>query len=110
LVAGRNRGVGGMNPALIEVGTPVCLILIGSVFLFAKERTLWTFLVVLGAGCLSVVVLTHIAEALDLFPWMGWGLPASAGHYVDLVNAASGLALVFIGLFAHVLRKRLHSD
>jgi hypothetical protein len=30
-----------------------------------------------------VVVLTHVAEKLDLFPVMGWGLPDSPGHYLD---------------------------
>jgi hypothetical protein len=36
---------------------------------------------------LLVVVLTHVAEALHLFPAMGWGEPDSAGHYVDLASA-----------------------
>ena len=43
------------------------------------ERWLLAF----GFGCLAVVVLTHIAEKLNLFPVMGWGLPDSPGHYLD---------------------------
>jgi hypothetical protein len=29
-------------------------------------------------------VFTHIAEKLHLFPGVGWGLPDSPGHYLDL--------------------------
>jgi hypothetical protein len=51
-----------------------------------------------GAGLLAVVVLTHVAEAFNLFPWMGWGLPNSPGHFVDLTSAIGGVALLAIGL------------
>jgi len=40
-----------------------------------------------------MVVLTHIAEAFHLFPWMQWGLKQSAGHYLDLGCAVLGLVL-----------------
>src|SRR5262245_26724582 len=43
-----------------------------------------------GAACLIVVVLTHVAETLDLFPSMGWGQPNSPGHYLDLISAILG--------------------
>src|SRR5215831_4986815 len=46
------------------------------------------FLVLFGAACLTVVVLTHVAEMFGIFPGMGWGMPNSAGHYLDLVSAA----------------------
>ena len=51
----------------------------------------------LGAGCLVVVVLTHLREALHLLPWMHWGLEHSAGHYLDLGSAVLGLTLFPIG-------------
>ena len=41
--------------------------------------TTWPFLQLLGAVCLVIVVLTHIAEVFQIFPTMGWGLPNSAG-------------------------------
>ena len=41
--------------------------------------------------------LSHICEAFDLVPWMQWGLPNSAGHYLDLVSAVLGLVLFPIG-------------
>jgi len=49
------------------------------------------YLMVLGAVCLVVVVLTHVFERWRLFPWMGWGLRHSAGHYLDLCAAVLGL-------------------
>jgi hypothetical protein len=36
---------------------------------------------------LIVVALTHVAEAFNIFPSMGWGLPDSPGHYLDLASA-----------------------
>ena len=38
--------------------------------------TIWRLLQLIGAGCVVVVVLTHVAEAFKLLPIMGWGLPA----------------------------------
>jgi hypothetical protein len=32
-------------------------------------------------------MLTHVAERLRILPGMGWGLPDSPGHYLDLVCA-----------------------
>jgi hypothetical protein len=54
-------------------------------------------LLLLGSAGLIVVVLTHVAEALHIFPSMGWGLPDSAGHYLDLVSAFLGCALLALG-------------
>ena len=55
--------------------------------------TVGHWLLVFGFGCLVVVVLTHIAEELNLFPVMGWGLPDSPGHYLDLISAVLGTML-----------------
>ena len=46
----------------------------GSVVLFRRGKTVSSFLQVLGATCLVVVVLTHVCEGLHLLPWMHWGL------------------------------------
>jgi hypothetical protein len=48
-----------------------------------------------------VVGLTHIAERLRIFPAMGWGLPNSPGHYLDLLSAIAGgiLLLAAFGLW-----------
>jgi len=57
------------------------------------------YLMVFGAGCLIIVVLTHVCEAFHLFPAMGWGLRQSPGHYLDLSAAILGLSLFPAGYF-----------
>src|SRR5712692_5200630 len=68
---------------------------------FARRKTLFSLLQLVGAGCLVVVVLTHICEALHLLPWMGWGESKSAGHYVDLSSAVLGVTFVPVGNLLH---------
>jgi hypothetical protein len=63
---------------------PAGILFVGAVLLFLREKILGSFLQLLGVGCLVVVVLAHIAEALHLFPWMHWGEEHSVGHYLDL--------------------------
>ena len=60
-------------------------------------------LLVAGGACILVVVLTHVAERLHILPGMGWGLPNSPGHYLDLFSAVSGLVLL---LAAYIVRRR----
>jgi hypothetical protein len=55
-------------------------------------------LLLLALVCLAIVVFTHVAEWLHLFPGMGWGLPDSPGHYLDPVIAALGGALLIAGM------------
>jgi len=52
---------------------------------------------------LTVVVLTHLAEALHLFPGMGGGSENSIGHYVDLGGAVLGLLLFPTGYLLYAL-------
>lgn len=66
-----------------------------------NRRTSWSALQPLGATFFVIVVLTHICEALRLFPWMDWGAQHSPGHYLDLTSAVLGLTLL---LAAYVLR------
>ena len=70
--------------------------------------TIWRLLQLIGAGCLVVVVLTHVAEALELFPDMGWGLPTSPGHYLDLVSAILGGTLLPLGFLGNAIARRKH--
>ncbi len=57
-------------------------------------------LALIGCGSLLVVVFAHVAERFDIFPFMGWGLPDSPGHYLDLISAIAGVALLLGGLAA----------
>ena len=95
-----------MNATLILIGTAVCAAFAASAILLAKERSVWSLLQLLGAGFLVVAVLTHVAEAFDLFPGMGWGRAGSIGHYVDLVSAVAGLILLPAGYLSRRLAKR----
>ena len=88
-----------MNLTLIKA---LILLVLTSVLLAwsAREfvkRTAFSSLRALGAGCLVIVALTHICEALGWFPAMHWGAEHSAGHYLDLSSAVLGVTLLLIG-------------
>jgi hypothetical protein len=78
----------------------------GSVLLFLRRRAFNSFLQVIGAGALVMVVLAHIAEALDAFPLMQWGAENSTGHYLDLCSAVLGLTLFPVGYLLSALSAR----
>jgi hypothetical protein len=85
---------------------PAATLFLGSAVLFVRTKTANSFLQLLGAGCLFIVVLAHVAEALRLFPSMGWGFEDSPGHYVDLLGAVLGLALFPAGYLGYALTRR----
>ena len=60
-------------------------------------------LAILGIAFLIVVVLTHVAERRHFFPSMGWGLPNSPGHYIDLASAILCVTLLLAALIWHQL-------
>lgn len=96
-----------MNAALFKALlalVPACLLLSGSTILFFRGKTLLLLMQLGGASCILLVVLTHVCEALLLFPAMHWGLENSSGHYTDLVGAILGLTLFPAGYFLNALR------
>lgn len=82
---------------------PACLLFSGSIVLLSRGKTLWSLLQVFGAGCLLIVVLTHVCEALHLLPWMRWGFEDSVGHYVDLMSGILGVTLFPAGYLLHAM-------
>jgi succinate dehydrogenase/fumarate reductase cytochrome b subunit len=84
---------------------PVGMLFSGSAVMFLREKKVPPFLQLLGVGCLAVVVLAHICEALHLFPWMHWGDEHSIGHYLDFGSAVLGVTLFPLGYLLHVLTK-----
>jgi len=98
-----------MNAALLKglvALVPACMLFSGSVVLFFRGKTVCSLLQLHGTGCLVVVVLTHVCEALHLFPWMHWGFEQSVGHYLDFWSAVLGLTLFPVGYLFHALTKR----
>jgi hypothetical protein len=98
-----------MNAALFKglvALVPPTILFSGSVVLFFRGKTVCSLLQILGAGCLVLVVLTHVCEALHLLPWMQWGLEQSVGHYLDFWSAVLGLTLFPLGYLYHALTKR----
>lgn len=84
---------------------PAGVLFSGSAVLFSRGKSVGSFLQLVGAACLVVVVLAHIFEALQLFPWMHWGTERSIGHYLDLGCAVLGLTFFPIGYLLHALTK-----
>jgi hypothetical protein len=98
-----------MNAGLLKglvALVPATILFSGSLVLFFRGKTVCSLLQLLGAACLVVVVLTHVREALHLFPWMHWGLEQGVGHYLDFWSAVLGLTLFPVGYLFHALTKR----
>ena len=74
--------------------------------LFLRSRTVSSVFRLVGATGFVVVVFAHICEALNLLPWMGWGLEHSVGHYLDLTSAVLGAILFSTGLLLDWFSKR----
>jgi hypothetical protein len=58
-------------------------------------------LLLTGSAFLLMVVLAHVAEHFKIMPSMGWGLPDSPGHYIDLFSAIAGVGLLLSGVAIH---------
>ncbi len=63
----------------------------GALGLAIRSRRVSAVVQLVGAAGFVLVALTHVAEALELLPWMGWGRPGSPGHYLDLAGAAAAV-------------------
>jgi hypothetical protein len=64
------------------------------------------WLLLLGLTCLAVMVLSHAAEKLHVFPGMGWGLPNSPGHYLDFTSAVPGSAFLIASIVMGSIQRR----
>lgn len=98
-----------MNTTLLKALVallPASVLFVGSGVLFYRMRSAGPLLQLMGAVCLVLVSLTHVCEALHIFPWMHWGLEHSAGHYLDFFSAVLGLTLFPVGYLLHALARR----
>jgi hypothetical protein len=99
-----------MNPIFtkaIAALVPTGMLLVGSALQFSRRKGTAAIFQLIGAACLIVVVIAHVCEALNWFPWMHWGHEHSVGHYVDLVAAIGGLSLFPIGYLLGALTTEL---
>ena len=97
-----------MNPTFakaIVALVPTGMLLVGSTLQFSRRKGTAAVFQLIGAACLVVVVIAHLCEALNWFPWMHWGVEHSAGHYIDLVAAVGGLSLFPVGYLFGALTK-----
>ena len=85
---------------------PAAALCAGAIITYLNEKALPSKLQLIGAVCLLVVVVTHLCEVLRLLPEMGWGNDNSAGHYLDLVSAITGLTLLPLGYLLRVIKTR----
>ena len=82
-----------LSPTLIVIGASVSAAFVVWGVQFAKEGAISSGLRLIGSVLLLVVAASHFAEKFRWLAWMGWGLPNSPGHYVDLVSAIVGGSL-----------------
>ena len=73
---------------------PVCMLVFGSAVMFFREKGVPSFLQLFGAGCLMVVVLAHLREALHLFPWMRWAMSIAL-----VITSTSGVPFLVLSCF-----------
>jgi hypothetical protein len=83
---------------------PASMLFSGATVVFLRARGACSLLQLLGAGCLVVVVLTHVCEALHLFSWMHWGEGHSVGHYLDFSSAILGVTLFPMGYLLRAIK------
>jgi|SRR5215472_9956097 len=91
----------------IVIGVPISLLFVLATRRFVRRRTLSGMFLVIGSASLLVMVLTHVAEGLHLFPFMGWGQRQSPGHYLDLVSVYAGIAFLVAASLCPLLRRNL---
>jgi hypothetical protein len=89
----------------LVASVPMATVFWWSIALFSKRKTVASSVLMLGAGCLVLVILTHVAEALRWLPWMHWGEEHSVGHYLDLSSAVLGLVMLPLGFVLHALHR-----
>ena len=98
-----------MNTTLLAsccAAVPAAFLITAAVVQFRRTHGLSTALQLLGAAGFVLVVLAHLCEGLGLFLFMGWGEPHSAGHYLDLASALTGIVAFPLGYLLNAFEKK----
>lgn len=85
-----------MNPILAKAVIDLLLMGIIGTFVwrvFRRTHATGLLLELIGAAGWAMLGVTHIFEALHVFPFMHWGIEGSPGHYLNLTSLAVGLLL-----------------
>ena len=64
-----------MNPTstkAIAALVPTGMLLVGSALQFSRRKGTAAIFQLIGAACLMVVIIAHVCEAVNWFPWMHW--------------------------------------
>lgn len=85
---------------------PAVFLVAAAIIHFRRSPRLSTTLQLVGATGFVLVVLAHACEGLGLFPSMGWGELHSAGHYLDLASALTGIVAFPLGYLLSALEKK----
>jgi len=80
-------------------------LLVASALSYRSNKTLPSFMQLIGVSFLLVVVFAHLCEAFSAFPSMGWGKEGTPGHYLDLSSAVLGVVLFAVGSVLRVARR-----
>ena len=85
-----------MTPTLTKA--VLDLLVMGGVGVFAgrafvRTGAIASLLELIGAAGWAMLGITHLCEALYIFPTMQWGVEGSPGHYLNLTSFAVGLLL-----------------
>jgi len=80
------KGLLALTAAFVFLGVSVALLL--------TRRGRASILQSLGLACFGVMALTHVFEAFAILPRLGWGNPRGVGHFIDLMAALGGIALL----------------
>jgi hypothetical protein len=94
-----------MSKGLLALGGSSVLLGVSAALLLTR-RGLGPVLLGVGIGCFGIMALTHVFEAFSIFPWLQWGRPDSLGHFIDLMAAVLGVALVATSLLLSRLARR----
>ena len=100
-----------MNPIFtkaIAALVPTGMLLVGSALRFSRRKSTAAIFQLIGAACLMVVIIAHVCEALNWFPWMHWALSTASGTMSISWPRLAGCRYFQLAICLERLRGRRH--